>query len=58
MAFPAGERLGIVQISNSSSAPGITKGFKFAFRNTNDEDSNFDKLLVQMEEMKERRRRS
>jgi branched-chain amino acid transport system substrate-binding protein len=51
VAFPAGERLGIVQISNSSSAPGITKGFKFAFRNTNDEDSQFDKLLLKMKDM-------
>jgi branched-chain amino acid transport system substrate-binding protein len=51
VAFPAGERLGIVQISNSSSAPGITKGFKFAFRNTNDEDSQFNKLLLTMKTM-------
>lgn len=37
VAFPAGERLGIVQMSMSSSAPGLTKNMSFGFRNTTDE---------------------
>ncbi|MDB5565858.1 MAG: transporter substrate-binding protein [Tardiphaga sp.] len=37
VAFATGERLGIVQMSMSSSAPGIAAPFKFAFRNTVDE---------------------
>jgi branched-chain amino acid transport system substrate-binding protein len=48
VAFPAGERLGIVQISNASSAPGLTSGFKFAFRNTSDELIQFQRLLKAM----------
>jgi branched-chain amino acid transport system substrate-binding protein len=51
VSFPAGERLRIPQISNSSSAPGITKGFTFAFRNTSDEDTEFDRLLAKMKEL-------
>ncbi len=37
VAFPTGERLGIPQMSMSSSAPGLAKDFTFAFRNTTDE---------------------
>jgi branched-chain amino acid transport system substrate-binding protein len=37
VAFPAGERLGIVQMSMSSSAPGLAAPYKYAFRNTVDE---------------------
>ncbi|MEH2482578.1 branched-chain amino acid transport system substrate-binding protein [Nitrobacteraceae bacterium AZCC 2146] len=37
VAFATGERLGIVQMSMSSSAPGIAAPFKYAFRNTVDE---------------------
>lgn len=37
VAFPTGERLGIAQMSMSSSAPGLAKTFTFAFRNTTDE---------------------
>jgi branched-chain amino acid transport system substrate-binding protein len=48
VAFPVGERLGIVQISNASSAPGLTAGFKFAFRNTSDELIQFQRLLKVM----------
>lgn len=50
VAFPAGERDGIVQISNASSAPGLTKGFKYAFRNTTDELIQFERLLAVMKE--------
>lgn len=48
VAFPVGERDGIVQISNASSAPGLTKGFTFAFRNTTDELIQFERLLKVM----------
>jgi len=37
VAFPAGERAGIAQMSMSSSAPGLAKGFSYGFRNTVDE---------------------
>ncbi len=48
VAFPVGERAGIVQISNAASAPGISKGFKFAFHNTSDELTQFRRLLKVM----------
>jgi branched-chain amino acid transport system substrate-binding protein len=50
IAFPAGERLGIVQCSNSATAPGITGNNKFAFRNTSDELTQFRRLLKVMTE--------
>ena len=40
-AFPVGERLGIVQIPNASSAPGLTKGKSYAFRLTEDDGKQF-----------------
>jgi branched-chain amino acid transport system substrate-binding protein len=46
VAFPAGERLGIVQMSMSSSAPNLTKGFTYAFRNTRDEGKVIDEVLA------------
>jgi branched-chain amino acid transport system substrate-binding protein len=48
VAFPAGERLGIVQCSNSATAPGITDRMSFAFRNTSDELTQFRRLLKAM----------
>lgn len=48
VAFPAGERLGIVQCSNSATAPGITDKMSFAFRNTSDELTQFRRLLKVM----------
>jgi branched-chain amino acid transport system substrate-binding protein len=50
VAFPAGERLGIVQVSNSATAPGITNGMKFAFRDTSDEGTQFRRLLKVMKD--------
>lgn len=50
VAFPIGEREKIVQISNSSSAPGLTVGFDYAFRNTSDELTQFRRLLSAMGE--------
>lgn len=47
-AFPVGERLGIVQIPNASSAPGLTKGKSYAFRLTEDENKQFARLLTTM----------
>ena len=44
-AFPVGERLGIVQIPNASSAPGLTKGKSYAFRLTEDEGKQFTRLM-------------
>lgn len=37
VAFPDGERMGIVQMSMASSAPGLTADMSYAFRNTVDE---------------------
>ncbi|MBO1074644.1 ABC transporter substrate-binding protein [Roseomonas marmotae] len=48
VAFPAGERLGIVQCSHSATAPGITDKMSFAFRNTSDELTQFRRLLKVM----------
>jgi branched-chain amino acid transport system substrate-binding protein len=47
-AFNVGERLGIVQIPNASSAPGLTKGKSYAFRVTEDEFKQFTRLLASM----------
>lgn len=47
-AFPVGERLGIVQIPNASSAPGLTKGKSYAWRLTEDEEKQFVRLLETM----------
>ncbi|MBE7201836.1 MAG: ABC transporter substrate-binding protein [Parafilimonas terrae] len=46
VAFPAGERLGLVQMSMSSSAPNLTKGFSYAFRNTRDEGKVIAEVLA------------
>ena len=34
VAFPVGERLGIVELPNAASTPGLTKGFSYAWRLT------------------------
>jgi branched-chain amino acid transport system substrate-binding protein len=52
VAFATGERLGIVQMSMSSSAPGIAAPFKFAFRNTVDEGIVLSTVLKTMEAKK------
>ncbi len=52
VAFPAGERLGIVQMSMSSSAPNLTKGFNYAFRNTRDEGIVIDQVLTTLRDKK------
>ncbi|UPT84612.1 ABC transporter substrate-binding protein [Bradyrhizobium barranii subsp. apii] len=48
VAFSAGERLGISQMSMSSSAPGVAAPFKFAFRNTVDEGLVIETVLSVM----------
>jgi len=48
VGFAAGERLEIVQMSNSATAPGLTKDRKWAFRVTEDEGKQFGRLLKTM----------
>lgn len=50
VAFPAGEREGIPMMSSASSAPGLTVGHSFAFRNTMDEATKIEKLVKVMRE--------
>ncbi len=45
VSFPVGDRSGIAQMAMSSSAPGLGRGFKFAFRNTTDEGRVVDEVL-------------
>jgi branched-chain amino acid transport system substrate-binding protein len=45
VAFAAGERLEIVQMPNASSAPGMTKNRKWAWRMTEDEGKQYARLL-------------
>ena len=49
VAFAAGERLEIVQIPNSATAPGLTQGKKWAFRVIEDEGKQFERLLKSLE---------
>lgn len=48
VAFAAGERLGIVQIPNASSAPGLAEKFSYAFRVTESEFLQFNRLVGSM----------
>ena len=50
VAFPVGERLGIVQIPNAASTPGLTKGFSYAWRLTADEGTQFTRLSRRWQE--------
>ena len=45
VGFAAGERLEIVQMSNSATAPGLTKDKVWAYRATEDEGKQFARLL-------------
>jgi hypothetical protein len=45
VAFPVGERLGIVQLPNAASQPGLTGNFSYAWRLTEDEGKQFGRLL-------------
>ena len=48
VAFPIGERLGIVQVSTSASQPGLTANFSYAWRLTEDEGKQFGRLLTSL----------
>jgi len=45
VAFPTGERLGILQMPNAASAPNLTGNFQYAWRLTQDEGKQFTRLL-------------
>src|SRR6476469_5969308 len=45
VAFPVGERLGIVQMPNAASQPGLTANFSYAWRLTADEGKQFNRLI-------------
>ena len=45
VAFPAGERLGIVQIPNASSAPKLADKYSYAYRLTENEGLQFTRLI-------------
>lgn len=49
VAFAAGERLEIVQMPNSATAPGLTKDKKWAWRLVEDEGKQFARLLKSLE---------
>ena len=49
VAFAASERLEIVQIPNSATAPGLTQGKKWAYRVIEDEGKQFERLLKSLE---------
>jgi branched-chain amino acid transport system substrate-binding protein len=49
VAFPVGERLGIVQIPNAASQPGLTGNFSYAWRLTEDEGKQFGRLLTSLQ---------
>jgi len=49
VAFPVGERLGIVQMPNAASLPGLTHNFTYAFRLKEDEGKQFGRLLTTLE---------
>ena len=49
VAFAAGERLEIVQIPNSATAPGLTQKKKWAYRVIEDEGKQFERLLKSLE---------
>jgi branched-chain amino acid transport system substrate-binding protein len=52
VAFAAGERLEIVQIPNSATAPGLTKDKRWAWRVIEDEGKQFARLLKSLETKK------
>jgi branched-chain amino acid transport system substrate-binding protein len=49
VAFPVGERLGIVQMSMASSAPKLAAPFTYAFRNTVEENYTWQRLFRTIE---------
>lgn len=49
VAFPVGERLGIVQIPNSATQPNLTGNNTYAWRLTEDEGKQFGRLLTTLQ---------
>jgi branched-chain amino acid transport system substrate-binding protein len=49
VAFPVGERLGIVQMPNAASQPGLTEAYEYGLRLTEDEGKQFGRLLKTLE---------
>jgi branched-chain amino acid transport system substrate-binding protein len=49
VAFPVGERIGIVQMPNAASAPGLTGNFSYAWRLTADENKQFTRVIKSLE---------
>jgi branched-chain amino acid transport system substrate-binding protein len=52
VAFPAGERIGIVTMSMASSAPKLAEPFTYGLRNTSDEGYMFQKVMKTLLEKK------
>lgn len=49
VAFPVGERIGIVEMPNAASTPGLTANFSYAWRLTADEGKQFTRLIKTLE---------
>jgi branched-chain amino acid transport system substrate-binding protein len=49
VTFPVGERLGIVEMPNAASTPGLTANFSYAWRLTADEGKQFTRLIKTLE---------
>jgi branched-chain amino acid transport system substrate-binding protein len=45
VAFPVGERIGIVELPNAASQPGLTANYSYAWRLTADEGRQFTRLI-------------
>jgi branched-chain amino acid transport system substrate-binding protein len=52
VAFPAGERIGVVAMSMASSAPKLAEPFTYGLRNTSDEGYMFQKVMKTLEQKK------
>ena len=52
VAFPAGERAGLVLMSMASSAPKLAEPFTYAFRNTTDEGVMFSRVMQAVKDAK------
>jgi branched-chain amino acid transport system substrate-binding protein len=52
VAFPAGERIGIVTMSMASSAPKLAEPFTYGLRNTSDEGYMFQRVMKTLQDKK------
>ena len=52
VAFPAGERAGVVTMSMASSAPKLAEPFTYGLRNTSDEGYMFQRVMKTLKEKK------